>query len=199
MSKLLSKCFILLILLPLSFTAASQDSIQKSIVKADSTWSTEIIPFPVDWLPKLTFEGFEELRFSPNWKNPKHQEFWSIVMAWQVETTSKIPLEAIAFNFNHYFTELMHPNHWSQEFPDPKLELKALETPENGAQFKGHITIFDGFHTGEIITLNILGYQTFCETTEQAVILFKLSPKNFDTPIWEELNAVVINEDDCKD
>ena len=199
MSKLLSKSVILLLLLSLSFTAASQDSIQKSIVKADSTWSTEIIPFPIDWLPELTFEGFEELRFSPNWNNPKHEQFWTLAMAWQVETTSDIPLETIAFNFNHYFTELMHPNHWAQEFPNPILELEALEIPELGAQFKGNITIFDGFHTGKVININVLGYQTLCETTGKAVILFKLSPKEFDAPIWVELNAVVVNEDDCLD
>ncbi len=40
---------------------------QTSIVKADSTWSTETIPLPIDWLPKLTLKGFEELMKPNHW------------------------------------------------------------------------------------------------------------------------------------
>ncbi|WP_299099911.1 hypothetical protein [uncultured Winogradskyella sp.] len=193
MLKLLSKSVIVILLLSLSFVAHSQDSIQKSIVKADSTWSAEIIPFPIEWLPELTFIGFEELRFAPNWNKLEHQEFWTLAMAWQVEATSVISLETITFNFNHYFTELMHPNHWAQEFPDPKLVLNDLDISKSGHQFKGQMTFFDGFHTGKIITVNILGNQVFSEETNTSAILFKLSPKEFDEPIWDELNSIIID------
>ncbi|MDB9755269.1 hypothetical protein OAB20_03130 [Winogradskyella sp.] len=76
----------LLLFLNITFTAVAQESIKVFFVKADSTWSKEIIPFPVGWLPKLTIIGFEELRFAPNWSHPKYEEFWSLIMVWQAKT-----------------------------------------------------------------------------------------------------------------
>ena len=195
MSKQYSKSLILSFLLGLSFTVYAQD--QVSIVKADSTWSTEIIPFPVDWLPDLTLKGFEELRFSPNWDNVEHEQFWTLAMAWQVETTTEIPLEDLEFNLHHYFDKLMHPNHWAQEFPDPTLVLNDLEVTKNGTKFKGQLTFFDGFHTGKVMSVNILGSQRLCETSGVSVVLFRMSPKAYDEGIWYELNAITISDENC--
>lgn len=196
---LYSKSVIILLLLSLSFVSFGQDKEQVSIVKADDTWSTEIIPFPIDWLPKLTFKGFEELRFAPNWSNKEHEEFWTLAMAWQVDTKTEISLEDIQFNFNHYFDALMKPNHWATEFPEPQLELIDLDVSKSGLQFKGIMTYFDGFHTGKVITVNILGNQILCKTTSKSIILFRLSPRDYSEPIWNTLNAIVINNDDCVD
>lgn len=195
MFTLNSKLTLVFLLLSLSFTSTSiaQNKDHVSLVKADSTWSTEIIPFPVDWLPDLTFAGFEELRFAPNWKNSEHQEFWTLAMAWQIETTAEMPLKAIHFNFNHYFTELMKPNHWAQEFPDPIIVFEDSDS----STFKGEMTFFDGFHTGKVISVNILGNQAYCETSGKSIIVFRISPKDFNDSIWEELISIVVNDAVC--
>ena len=195
--KKLLQPLLLLLFLNITFSAVAQDSIKVSIVKADSTWSKEIIPFPVDWLPKLTISGFEELRFAPNWSNPKHEEFWSLIMAWQVETKTKLALKTVRFNLNHYFTELMKPNHWATAFPEPILKLENLEDSKDSTDFKGTLTFFDGFHTGKVITVNILANQTFCKDLGISVIVFRLSPRPFNKPIWNALNAVSINDEIC--
>lgn len=199
MSKLYSKFLIVLFLLGLSITVIAQNKTQTSIVKADSTWRTEIIPFPIDWLPKLTIKGFEELRFAPNWDKVENDQFWTLAMAWQVETKKEIPLEDLQFNLHHYFDDLMHPNHWAQEFPDPTLVLIDLETTENGMNFKGKLTFFDGFHTGKVISINILGCQKLCEASGKTVILFRMSPKDYKATIWDELNLITINNYTCED
>ncbi len=200
MPKLYSKFLSVVILLSLSLVVVAQDKTQPSIVKADSTWSTEIIPFPIDWLPKLTLKGFEELRFSPNWSDTEHDEFWTLAMAWQVETTTEISIQDLEFNLYHYFDALMHPNHWAQEFPAPKLVLKALEMKDSDALIiKGKLTFFDGLHTGKVMTVNILGNQILCEATGRSVILFRISPKGYDEVIWDTLNAITINDDGCVD
>jgi hypothetical protein len=198
-SQLYSKSVLILLLLSLPLVSFSQDKEQVSIVKADSTWRTEIIPFPIDWLPKLTFKGFEELRFAPNWSHKDHEEFWTLAMAWQVDAKTEVTLKEIQFNFNHYFDALMKPNHWATEFPEPQLELSGIDVSKSGTQFKGTMTFFDGFHTGKVITVNILGNQTLCKTTGKAIILFKLSTKDYAAAIWNTLNAIVINDVVCVD
>jgi hypothetical protein len=193
------KAIVINLLLWIPLIASTQNKEELGLIVADSTWSSEIIPFPVDWLPKLTFKGFEELRFAPNWSQSEHQEFWTLAMAWQVESNTVIPLENIRYNFNHYFTELMKPNHWAQEFPEPILELNDLDATNSGLKFKGTMTFFDGFHTGKAITVNILGNQILCDTTGQSVILFKLSPQDDSETIWNDLNAITINQRHCID
>tara|TARA_R110002051_G_scaffold4124_1_gene21690 strand:- start:33777 stop:34283 length:507 start_codon:yes stop_codon:yes gene_type:complete len=165
---------LLLLFLNITFTAVAQESSKVFFVKADNTWSKEIIPFPVDWLPKLTIIGFEELRFAPNWSNLKHEEFWSLIMVWQAEAKTKLALKTVHFNLNHYFTELMKPNHWATDFPKPILKLENLEDSKDSTDFKSTLIFFDGFYTGKVITVNILASQTFCKDLGISVVVFRL-------------------------
>ncbi len=193
------KSFLIIIVLSMSVVVNAQEKDQFSIIKADTTWGKEIIKFPIDWAPKIVYKGFEELRFAPEWSNNDHEEFWTLVMSWSVETTKEIPLKELEFNLNHYFDMLMKPNHWAEEFPEPELLLSNLEMTQNGTQFKGKMTFFDGFHTGEIITTYILGSQTLCETTGKSFVIFKFSTKDFTQPIWGTLDQINLKEASCID
>ncbi len=100
-------------------------SYSTDLLKAPETWGKEIIVFPIDWAPKMTVKGYEELRFAPEWSKAKHNNFWTLVMAWKVNTTAEISLDELHVNLESYYDGLMTPNHWSQEFPEPKSEPKS--------------------------------------------------------------------------
>ncbi|WP_052172418.1 serine hydrolase [Psychroserpens jangbogonensis] len=168
------------------------------LLKVDDTWVKEIITFPIGWAPKMTVNGFEELRFAPEWSNAKHEDFWSLVMAWKLITPTEITMDELQINLESYYDGLMTPNHWSKEFPKPSLELFDTIKTETSTEFKGRMTIFDGFHTGEIITLNILGRQQLCKSTGKSIIVFKFSPKAYTEPIWKHLNNINLKDDSCR-
>ena len=63
-----------------------------------------------------------------------------------MKTKTLVPLETLNYNFNHYFTELIKPNHWAQEFPEPKVVLDDLEVTKSGKPFKGSMIFFDDLH-----------------------------------------------------
>jgi hypothetical protein len=189
---------ITLLVFSFSIVCISQET-ELAIVKADSTWGKEIIHFPIEWAPKLTFKGFEELRFAPEWNNKESEGFWTLVMAWEVESSISLTEEAILFNFEHYFDALMKPNHWATTFPTPTLLL--LETTnkdhlrkddDNITTYKGKLKVFDGFHTGEMISLHIIAEVYFCPDKNKSIILFRLSPQNTSAPIWKQLNAIKV-------
>lgn len=46
--------------------AIGQEVEHLPFLEADSSWGSEIIPFPVDWAPGMTLTGYEELLFAPN-------------------------------------------------------------------------------------------------------------------------------------
>ena len=165
------------------------------LLNGDDTWGKEIITFPIDWAPKMTVKGYEDLRFAPEWSNPKHDDFWSLVMAWKVITPAEITMNELQSNLEGYFDGLMIPNHWSQEFPKPNLELFDSIKTETSIEFKGKLTVFDGFHTGKLITLNILGVQQLCEKTGNSIIVFRISPKAYSEPVWTQLNTINLKHD----
>ncbi len=175
---------------------SAQEETYPPIVKTDASWGKEIIPFPIDWAPKLTLEGYEELSFAPHWNDKAHQEFWTLVMAWRVKAEIEIPLYELQFNLNHYFYSLMIPNHWAQEFPEPVLKFES-EISETYSNTKGTLKLFDGFHTGQLIDLNIIMEQYFCEEQQEAIVIFRISPKSLDHSIWNELSSIKLDSKWC--
>ncbi len=174
-----------------SFLLFGQEEQHLEIVVADSTWNKEIITFPIAWAPDLTLNGFEELRFAPEWDQPDSPQFWSLALAWKVNANSALTLKQITFNLEHYFDSLMKPNHWATKFPDPTLTL-LLSTVINGqTTFTGQMSFFDGFHTGKSMTIKIKATQWFCESTETATVLFQFSPQPKNHEIWKKLNTIV--------
>ena len=167
------------------------------LLKAPDTWGKEIIVFPIEWAPKMNVIGYEDLRFAPNWSNSEHDDFWSLVMAWKIYDFKDISLEYLESNLVAYFDGLMTPNHWSQDFQKPVLTLYDLKRTELASEFKGKLVVFDGFHTGKLITLNIVGQQLMCEDSEKTILVYKFSPQDYSHPIWSSLQEVSLLNTKC--
>lgn len=171
-------------------TISAQSLKDASIVKADTTWGKEIIKFPVEWAPAMTLEGFEELRFSPGWSDKDSNQFWTYVLAWNVTATTSLTAAEIEHNLEAYFDGLMKPNHWARNFPEPLVHIAKTNNTANGVQYQGKMKYFDGFHTGKMITTNIMAEQIFCTTTQKTIVVFRISPKEFDHEVWNDLATV---------
>lgn len=179
-----------------SVFALSQEQ-ELALLKADTTWGKEIITFPVSWAPQLTVTGFEELRFAPGWGDQKSEGFWSLVMAWQISNDHFPIVEDIETNLEAYYDGLMKPNHWATEFPAPNVVLVRTSAEGQPTTFKGKIKVFDGFHTGTVITLNVEGDAYYCEARKQLILLLRISPAPYQSPIWKQLNAIMLLPDLC--
>lgn len=182
---------LLSIILGSSFFAFTQNKQQLKIVRADSTWSKEIISFPIDWAPDLTLEGFEELRFSPKWDEPDSPQFWTLALSWKVNTQNALSPGEIQFNLAHYFDGLMKPNHWATEFAEPKVTVQLAETKSEITHYVGQMNFFDGFHTGKPITTYLNATQWFCKTSQSSTIVFQISAQAKNHAIWEQLHTIV--------
>ncbi|WP_299110146.1 hypothetical protein [uncultured Tenacibaculum sp.] len=185
----MKKVFLTFILIFPLFLGFSQEKEDISIFKNTKNWKQEIIKFPVKWAPKLKLKGFEELLFTPHWSDSKHNEFWSLIMGWKIETSAPLKLKEIESGFKSYFDGLMIPNHWATKFPAPKVNLKK---GDNG--FIGTMVLFDGFHTGKLININIQGEQQFSKQHKKSIVTFRLSPKDFHHEVWKNLNEIQLKE-----
>lgn len=181
------RCILLLCLGLYATLATCQDTNTSDILTADPSWGKEIIKFPIAWAPNLTLEGVEELRFSPHWSDPKNEQFWSLVMAWEVNASKPLSITTMETQLEAYFDGLMKPNHWANTFPRP---LVLLTSKTASGTFTGKLKFFDGFHTGKLMTVHIKGEQHFCKRTQKTTIVFRFSPKEFKHAIWDALGAV---------
>ncbi|CAL2062506.1 hypothetical protein [Tenacibaculum sp. 190524A05c] len=182
----------LVLILPLliqTLTVYPQKESSLQIFENTKKWNREVIQFPIEWAPKFKLTGFEELLFTPNWNKPKDQDYWSLLIGWKINTEQLISLAEIESNFQGYFDGLMKPNHWSKEFPDPKVSFRKDKN-----DFLGTMTFFDGFHTGKVIKVNIRGNQKFDKTKKKSIIRFRISPQEFDHYIWNKLNEIKVTE-----
>lgn len=181
----------------LTVVTQAQDLKDLSIVAADSAWGKEIIKFPVAWAPKMTIEGFEELRFSPGWSKKEDDQFWTYVLSWNITSGSLLTTEEIEQNLEAYFDGLMKPNHWAQHFAEPVVHIVRASQSSSVIGYRGKMKYFDGFHTGKMITTNIMAEQVLCKETNRTLVIFRISPKNFEHPVWNDLHTVVLKKNTC--
>ncbi len=193
MKNILSVLFILY-----STLIFCQDFRESSILSANDNWGKEIIKFPIEWAPKLILEGFEELRFSPHWSNAESDQFWSLIMAWKVNSSDELTTKEIEENFEAYFDGLMTPNHWATTFPKPTVIFVLNPEKDVTHSLVGKMKLFDGFHSGKLISLNIKVEQHFCKNVNKTIIIFRISPKNFEHTIWDELNNIIRKPMSCE-
>ena len=126
--------FIILLLFQL-FSTLSQEKKELSIFENIKNWEKEIIEFPIDWAPSLKVSGFEELLFMPSWKNPKSEQFWSLIIGWNMKTRTELTLNEIEYQFKSYFDGLMKPNNWAKEFPKPEVTFRDSSIPSTSILF----------------------------------------------------------------
>ncbi|RMB63421.1 hypothetical protein EAX61_03255 [Dokdonia sinensis] len=184
--------FTILVSLTVSSQVVCQEESHPSFLKADNDWSSEIIVLPVDWAPGMTVTGYEELLFAPGWSDPKSDCFWSLVMGWKLEARESLDTRLISENLKYYYDGLMKPNHWATEFPDPIVYLDMLSKDDFTTTYTGKLVVFDGFHTGKIIELNIRARQQFDKDSEQTFIIIQFSTQSLEHTIWKELGSVVL-------
>ena len=188
------KIFLYSLLLVFSINVLSQEDTRANI-NPDTPWIKEIIAFPTPWAPKLNVQGFEELRFAPGWKNPKSGEFWSLVMSWNIDSQGTVTAETVANYLESYYDGLMTPNHWATSFPGPNAVFIETEVSNH---YQGKIKLFDGFHTGAMMTMYVATEVTYCKETARTLLLFRISTQKREAPIWKELDAITLLPTICE-
>lgn len=162
-------------------------------------WRKEIFNLPVRFAPKIPYKGIEEARFSDGWSDKTSEEFWTYLFGWYIETNAALSKKELENNLQHYFDGLMSLiNKDKGEIPikaATKIQLK--EKNDQSMIYRGNVMFYDAFFTKNAMTLNLQVEQEFCQQKNKAMITFRFSPKEFNSPIWLKLNSVTVIENLC--
>lgn len=186
---------IITILLLYSVVGFSQEKITEDILQADSTWFKEIIKFPINFAREIPYQGFEELRFAPGFSKQDTPELWSYTWAWVITNKKTFTEKELETNIQLYFDGLLglDPKHHK----NVKQQTNAVFIKKDSENYIGKIRTFDTRYTKKTLTLNVTIEKHLCTDNNRVILVFRLSPQNFESPIWKSLNAINLKKGSC--
>lgn len=185
-------CVFLVALVVLSFFQRAFSQEQSTVLEAPDNWLTEIIPFPIGFAPEIDLQGFEDLRFMPNWNDSTSTEFWSYMFVWYVAESGPITEERLTTYFNSYYDGLQRVDERNEMDSTRHYDrtTSVFAAMEDG--FKGKIRMYDGFFIHDYITLNVKVTFSECNEQKRQIIRCELSPLPFENKLWETFEQVKI-------
>jgi hypothetical protein len=157
-------------------------------------WRTESIPFPLDFAPDIQHRGSVEVRFSPGFKDPAAEGFWSYAFVWWLEDEIPLTRSVLANELTRYYFGL------SKAVAGDKYAVRAdgfradltdeVTTPPYLAAYRGVVDSFDPFKTEKPMRLNVRIRLGKCETAKRRFVLVEASPQPMGAAIWIKLSKV---------
>lgn len=178
----------------------AQEKSDLYILEADSTWLKEVIKFPLSFAPKINYNGYEDLRFAKDWRNPDGNEFFTYAFIWNVSLKEIPTAEDLKFQMTLYYDGLMTAVNKDKDFdvPDTQIKIEKVINEKDSSQFLAEIKVYDAFVTKKTITLFASVEPVFCNKSSDYLLLFRISTLNYKSEIWKDLNSVKLKEGYCE-
>lgn len=189
------KYYCTLVLLSYSFIGLSQNSEIPYITGADSTWTREHFKFPLGFAPEISFEGFEEALFPKGWTKIEDPYFWTYAFAWNIDLAASLTLSQLEDHLKKYYDGLMRAVNKEVGLKIPSTVAKIDKITEDS--FQGEVSVYDAFKSKKLLKLFLTIHQTFCEEDKRSLVIFRISPKEFDDEVWISLKKLGLHTDIC--
>jgi len=177
----------------------SQEENALGVLESDTTWTKEIIKFPIGFAPEIKYEGYEDLRFAKQWRDQSHEDFWCYMFAWHIKTKEKQTVKSLETNIKFYYDGIMKAVNKKKDFQVPETTVLFVKTEGQNLEhdFIGKIRVYDSFNSETMITLNVKVKTYYCEDKDLSTIVFKLSPQDFNQEIWKRYNSITVKTSRC--
>jgi len=150
-------------------------------------WRREAFAFPLDFAPDIAYRGTEEIRFMPDFFDPKATTYWSYAFAWIVDAHVPIDSASLERDLVRYFKGLSHAVGDEKYHFDPNGFRASLTA--SGDDAEGTVDTFDPFTTGRALTLNVVIRQRWCAAAGLRAVVIAASPRPKGDATWRALEA----------
>jgi len=165
------------------------------LLKTDDSWGKELFAIPLHFAQDIKLKGFEDARFPKGWNDTASPNFWTYAFAWKVNLDTALTLIQVEDYIKKYYDGLLSGVNKEKGLELPKTTVEITKTKEG--YFIGKATIYDTFTTKKPLILNFHIEQTFCDKNNKSIMLFKISPKNFDHNVWNNLKKIKVLKTSC--
>jgi len=186
---------IIIILISIGVVNGCKTTKTNNLLEAPDTWRKEVLKFPLIFARSLSYEGEEHIRFAEGWGDVDDEGYFSYVFVWILENNPQLTVSKIESDVEIYFTGLMKTGLLTKLrfFKKlPKTIVSFNKSEHTNTFFEGKIEVYDAFFKKDMITLNTKIATNYCNKIEKYIVYFRLSPKEFKEPIWDDLQAVKI-------
>ena len=165
------------------------------LLKTEATWGKELFAIPLHFAKDIKLKGFEDARFPKGWNDTESPNFWTYAFAWKVNIDTSLTLTQVEDYIRKYYDGLLSGVNKEKDLVLPETTVEIIKT--NAGDFTGKATIYDTFTTKKPLVLNVNIEQTLCDKNGKSIILFRISPKNFDHKVWNTLKAITVLDRSC--
>jgi len=154
--------------------------------------------FPLPWTAKLTYHGFEDVFFSPNFDEPDSPEHHSFLFLFWLEGSHSLSGKQLQSDVLTYFRGIAEERGRNYGFTPDLAKVSATYQEDSAASptfggaparaFSGTVTIWD--RHGKIITLNSEVRISDCGTSDHTALFFGMSLEPRDGEMWKQLDAI---------
>ncbi len=189
MNRIIGSLIPFILSLIMSSNLYAQENID--LLSAPPAWRNEIIKFPLAFAPSLDYQGIGDVRFSNGWSKKDSEEFWTYAYVWQLDQNPMINPEKLEKDIATYFDGLMQMIAAGSGLEKDQVPKSLTIFQQSGNdQFLGKIRFYDAFFLKDMQTLNIKVTNSYCSESKKYHLLFKFSPKQFDSNIWKVLDNI---------
>ena len=162
------------------------------LIPAPNNWRKEMLTFPLEFAPGLKYDGVEQVRFAPQWKDFADERGFSYVFMWDVNN-APIGVPNLERDLRAYFDGLMNRVAESSKLMTRGGPTKASlhgAAPVSGwtQAYAGVLSTWNAFSSGEALVLEIEITNRTCENGRMQVF-FMLSKARPTDAIWDTMRA----------
>ena len=166
------------------------------VYNAPTGWTNEIIPFPMDFAPAISYKGFEDLRFAPGWGDSGSYQKFAYTLLWWLDDAYSLNEKILQQNLEDYFTGItrrkaladkMNMSDWRNA--TAKLEKSALNSGDLET-YKATLSMFDSWVSKKPVTAYLKIHIKNCPDKTKTIILFEAAQSPYIEKVWRELDAI---------
>ncbi|CAL2075611.1 conserved hypothetical protein [Tenacibaculum sp. 190524A05c] len=152
------KPFIKHLFLVIAFTSVITTFGQEKaeIMKYPTDWRYERINFPLDFAKDISWEGFEELRFSPGMFDIKSSDYFTYYFVLSIKNKVELSQKEIQEALVKYYRGLCKAVNPKGKFDINYDEITVTIDKLSSCSLKANVVFFDGFTDGRRIELEML-------------------------------------------
>jgi hypothetical protein len=164
--------------------------------EAPAGWNNEIILFPIDFAPGLSYKGFEDLRFAPGWGDEKSDEKWAYTLLWWFDDTYSFNEKIIQQNLENYFSGLTKRRTVADKldmasYTPAKVQVQKIKSLKGDIEtYTATASIFDAQVTKKPGSLYFKVHIKECADKNRAIVLIETAGSSFNQPVWLKLDKI---------
>jgi hypothetical protein len=157
-------------------------------------WGSETFPLPPAFAPEISYNGIEDIRFSPGWAKSGSDQYWSYAFLWLVEGKHSLTVEKLSNYLAAYYKGIYTVNLKDKPAPKPGFTTARFQKIKTAGPdqetYEGSVTTLN-YLNHEALLLHVRVHLRNLPGTKATAIFFEVSPQPHTHAIWKDLGEVI--------